>query len=234
MTEELGLLQPFVWINAFTPESPDKRRVLPLTSSVLVSFTDESLFDIDAAPGGDRSRTGRAKVRLELFDANYTYLETLFLLNKRRIEIEYGWLDQSGKVASSSGVFPVTLTSIKPKFTFQGTQLEVIAVSDLSSTSPPGSIEHFYSTHTFSITFVPDSLAQLYDGRYPHINFVNPVTQQQQEVAISTNPVLQEAGILVFPDLNQPDGGASVQKAAEEALAKADFVNKNQKYTSIS
>lgn len=257
MTDELGLLQPFVWINAFTPESPDKRQVLPLTGSVLVSFTDESLFDIEAAPGGERSKTGRAKVRFELFDANFTYLETLFLLNKRRVEVEYGWLDQNGKVASSSGVFPVTLVSIKPKFTFQGTQLEIIAVSDLSSSSPPGTIEHFYSTHMFSITFVPEAESELYGGKYPHLDFANPATQKKKEDRITTrvndvlngdvprpdlgpgNQGLDPAAWSGTPGFNLPEQPIVPESSAENAAntwsqIRADLSNKNMKYISIS
>lgn len=234
MTDNL-LLHPFVWINAYTPDSPSKRKILQLTGTVLESFTDETVFDIDASPGGSRSKTARAKVRFVLFDKFFTYWEDLFIINKRRIDVEYGWLNQDGTVATSSGAFPVTLVSIKPSYSYQGTRLEVVAVSDFSSMTPAGTTEFFYATNTFSIMFVPAKrFAQLsqglvpYSSKFPHRDFALPATQRSKE-STSTTDIAQSAPEGVTGGLD----GLSALISGLSGLSVV-FSEKVTKYESIS
>lgn len=204
----MTLLQPFVWIYAVTPNDSTTKKVIPLTSDVLISMTDEGVFDLGASPSSERVRTARLKLRLVIFDKDFTYWETLFVMNKRRLEVEYGWLNEDGTVASSSGVVAVTLTQIGPKFTHQGTELEILAVSDLTSTVAPGSEEFFYASRSFGITFVPDTAG----SPYPSPLLSNPSIQNQREdlrVKFRTGsfglqiPIVSDALIAAADDFNE-------------------------------
>ena len=210
----MSLLQPFVWISAYTPNDPNTLRVIPLSSDVLLSFTDESVFDLDALEGSQRLRTGRLKVRFIIFDKDFTYWETLFVLNQRWVEVEYGWLNPDGTIATSSGKYAITLTQIGPRFTHQGTEIEVIGVSDLTSTVKPGSAEFFYASRTFSILFVPESAG----SPYPSPLLSNPTVQNQQEdLRIRFRlgpfgqqiPVIDDGGLASADDFNIRAGKVS-------------------------
>ena len=78
----MTLLQPFVWIYAVTPNDSTTKKVIPLTSDVLISMTDEGVFDLGASPSSERVRTARLKLRLVIFDKDFTYWETLFVDRK--------------------------------------------------------------------------------------------------------------------------------------------------------
>lgn len=186
MPEAIGPIQPFVWLYLRTEEDDfAEPRLLSLTGNFLRSFQDENAFNL-SGPGGTTDRVAaRSKARLVMFDPSGSYLETLFLYN-RTVDYEFGWMRDDGSVLTTSGRQRALVGSVQPKFSYQGTELEVILYADLSATSSPGSSSYTYSTSIISHTFIPEKVfLQIRDGtyyndRYPNLRAPSAVERREE------------------------------------------------------
>lgn len=149
----VGLAQPFVWLYVRTADDNYTNLVrFPLTGSdFFVSFQDDTVFSAGDAdiPGTGQSKTGRSLTKIILIDPAFTYLEGLFVRN-RFLSFEYGWISEDGTVLETSGIIRSMVSSLVPKFTYSGTELEVTLVSDLSVANEGNDVGTMLSSTTIT------------------------------------------------------------------------------------
>lgn len=242
-TKTVGLAQPFVWLYVKTADDDYTNPVrLPLTGSdFLLEFQDDTVFTLDDSidvPGTGQSKTARAMTRIRLMDPAFTYLEGLFVRN-RYLSFEYGWTDDNGNVLETSGSVRAMVSSIKPRFTYSGTELDVTLVSDLSVGNEGNDVAAMLNSTTISSKLFRSKHSQGFEVKGAGIDISklakdNDVYEEPSKAIHKPNPelnaLISSAKALSPPASTRAPKG---QKLAIYLLSAAASITKFERISDI-
>lgn len=218
--------KPYVWLFLKTEETDFKKvRPVSISGEFLQEFVEEVMFNSEAVDGSPSSSYALTKLRLRIFDPAWTYWETLFLLNKV-FDYEYGWMDDTGKVISTSGRIRAMIEGLAPSFSFQGTTLEVTAKCSLAANALASGSNVELATNVATRQFVPldkynKALSgKFYNDRFPSVEFTSPQDRAARERSILGRQNLLYHDEWVRRSLGNIPGNSVLADNEADAVAK--------------